>query len=289
MTKDNSIRLMLSTFMLLIGVLFSSLSFAQAEESPLPANLAQGDSVTVKAMESESGSSRSMSVGNGGGIPAFTMTTNADGSEDYSVTLQILALMTMLGFLPAMVILMTSFTRIVVVMSILRQAMGLQQTPSNQVIIGIALFLTFFIMSPVLNEINDQAVQPYLNEQVTAREAFDAAQAPMKAFMLKQTRIKDLETFVTMSGEEVTNPEDVSMAVLIPAFITSELKTAFQIGFMLFLPFLIIDLVVASVLMAMGMMMLSPMIVSLPFKLMLFVLVDGWNLILSTLAGSFAL
>ncbi|GLR03544.1 flagellar biosynthetic protein FliP [Vibrio hyugaensis] len=275
--------------MLLIGVLFSSLSFAQAEESPLPANLAQGDSVTVKAMESESGSSRSMSVGNGGGIPAFTMTTNADGSEDYSVTLQILALMTMLGFLPAMVILMTSFTRIVVVMSILRQAMGLQQTPSNQVIIGIALFLTFFIMSPVLNEINDQAVQPYLNEQVTAREAFDAAQAPMKAFMLKQTRIKDLETFVTMSGEEVTNPEDVSMAVLIPAFITSELKTAFQIGFMLFLPFLIIDLVVASVLMAMGMMMLSPMIVSLPFKLMLFVLVDGWNLILSTLAGSFAL
>ncbi|YCO04511.1 flagellar type III secretion system pore protein FliP [Vibrio sp. VNB-15] len=289
MTKDNSIRLMLSIFMLLIGVLFSSLSFAQAEESPLPANLAQGDSVTVKAMESESGSSRSMSVGNGGGIPAFTMTTNADGSEDYSVTLQILALMTMLGFLPAMVILMTSFTRIVVVMSILRQAMGLQQTPSNQVIIGIALFLTFFIMSPVLNEINDQAVQPYLNEQVTAREAFDAAQAPMKAFMLKQTRIKDLETFVNMSGEEVTNPEDVSMAVLIPAFITSELKTAFQIGFMLFLPFLIIDLVVASVLMAMGMMMLSPMIVSLPFKLMLFVLVDGWNLILSTLAGSFAL
>lgn len=275
--------------MLLIGVLFSSLSFAQAEESSLPANLAQGDSVTVKAMESESGSSRSMSVGNGGGIPAFTMTTNADGSEDYSVTLQILALMTMLGFLPAMVILMTSFTRIVVVMSILRQAMGLQQTPSNQVIIGIALFLTFFIMSPVLNEINDQAVQPYLNEQVTAREAFDAAQAPMKAFMLKQTRIKDLETFVNMSGEEVTNPEDVSMAVLIPAFITSELKTAFQIGFMLFLPFLIIDLVVASVLMAMGMMMLSPMIVSLPFKLMLFVLVDGWNLILSTLAGSFAL
>ncbi|MDW1853885.1 flagellar type III secretion system pore protein FliP, partial [Vibrio sp. Vb0888] len=130
---------------------------------------------------------------------------------------------------------------------------------------------------------------PYLNEQVTAREAFDAAQVPMKAFMLKQTRIKDLETFVNMSGEQVTNPEDVSMAVLIPAFITSELKTAFQIGFMLFLPFLIIDLVVASVLMAMGMMMLSPMIVSLPFKLMLFVLVDGWNLILSTLAGSFAL
>ncbi|MFH4556480.1 flagellar type III secretion system pore protein FliP [Vibrio diabolicus] len=289
MTKGNPIRLLLSTLLLFVGVLFSSFSFAEAEESALPDNLADGSSVTVQAMQSDPGASRAMSVSGGGGIPAFTMTTNPDGSEDYSVTLQILALMTMLGFLPAMVILMTSFTRIVVVMSILRQAMGLQQTPSNQVIIGIALFLTFFVMSPVLNEINDKAVQPYLNEQVTAREAFDAAQAPMKAFMLKQTRIKDLETFVTMSGEQVENPEDVSMAVLIPAFITSELKTAFQIGFMLFLPFLIIDLVVASVLMAMGMMMLSPMIVSLPFKLMLFVLVDGWNLILSTLAGSFAL
>jgi flagellar biosynthetic protein FliP len=217
------------------------------------------------------------------------MTTNSDGSEDYSINLQILALMTMLGFLPAMVILMTSFTRIVVVMSILRQAMGLQQTPSNQVIIGIAIFLTFFIMSPVLSKINDDAIQPYINEQITARQAFDLAQTPMKDFMLKQTRVKDLETFVNISGSTATAPEDVSMAVLIPAFITSELKTAFQIGFMLFLPFLIIDLVVASVLMAMGMMMLSPMIVSLPFKLMLFVLVDGWNLILSTLAGSFAL
>ncbi|EPN8461276.1 flagellar type III secretion system pore protein FliP [Vibrio cidicii] len=269
--------------------LLSPFALAQAEETSLPDNLAAGSSVTLSEMKNGSAQSRSMSVGQGGGIPAFTMTTNPDGSEDYSVTLQILALMTMLGFLPAMVILMTSFTRIVVVMSILRQAMGLQQTPSNQVIIGIALFLTFFIMSPVINEVNEQAVQPYLNEQLTARQAFDIAQGPIKAFMLKQTRVKDLETFVNMSGEQVANPEDVSMAVLIPAFITSELKTAFQIGFMLFLPFLIIDLVVASVLMAMGMMMLSPMIVSLPFKLMLFVLVDGWNLILTTLAGSFAL
>ncbi|KHA58780.1 flagellar biosynthesis protein flip [Vibrio variabilis] len=274
--------------------LFSVSSFAQEEiDTPIPANAAASESVTVSAMTQEQGAARTLSTGSftggGGGVPAFTMTTNADGSEDYSVNLQILALMTMLGFLPAMVILMTSFTRIVVVMSILRQAMGLQQTPSNQVIIGIAIFLTFFIMSPVLNKINDVAVQPYINEQITAREAFDLAQAPMKDFMLKQTRVKDLETFVNISGSTATAPEDVSMAVLIPAFITSELKTAFQIGFMLFLPFLIIDLVVASVLMAMGMMMLSPMIVSLPFKLMLFVLVDGWNLILSTLAGSFAL
>ncbi|GEM74341.1 flagellar type III secretion system pore protein FliP [Vibrio sagamiensis] len=287
MTKDNLSRVALSVWILLAGMLFSAWSLAQPDVGSLPTDLASGSNVTLQNMQSDTGSSRAMSVNNG--IPAFTMTTNPDGSEDYSVTLQILALMTMLGFLPAMVILMTSFTRIVVVMSILRQAMGLQQTPSNQVIIGIALFLTFFVMSPVLNEINDKAVQPYLNEQVTAREAFDAAQVPIKAFMLKQTRVKDLETFVSMSDEEVAAPEDVSMAVLIPAFITSELKTAFQIGFMLFLPFLIIDLVVASVLMAMGMMMLSPMIVSLPFKLMLFVLVDGWNLILSTLAGSFAL
>ncbi|MGD8233892.1 flagellar type III secretion system pore protein FliP [Vibrio sp. TRT 1302] len=291
MIKTTNLATIVLTFVL---TLFSGLALAQQEiDTPVPANIAPSDSVTVTAMEKEQGASKTISTGSftggGGGIPAFTMTTNADGSEDYSINLQILALMTMLGFLPAMVILMTSFTRIVVVMSILRQAMGLQQTPSNQVIIGIAIFLTFFIMSPVLSKINDDAIQPYINEQITARQAFDLAQTPMKDFMLKQTRVKDLETFVNISGSTATAPEDVSMAVLIPAFITSELKTAFQIGFMLFLPFLIIDLVVASVLMAMGMMMLSPMIVSLPFKLMLFVLVDGWNLILSTLAGSFAL
>lgn len=282
--------------MMLLSLLiwaFSSPLYAQQElATTITPTAAGAQGVTVSAMEREQAGSRSLALSSrsgGGGIPAFTMTTNADGGEDYSINLQILALMTMLGFLPAMVILMTSFTRIVVVMSILRQAMGLQQTPSNQVIIGIAIFLTFFIMSPVLNQINEQAVQPYLNEQISARQAFDLAQDPMKSFMLKQTRLKDLETFVNIAGSNAQNPEDVSMAILIPAFITSELKTAFQIGFMLFLPFLIIDLVVASVLMAMGMMMLSPMIVSLPFKLMLFVLVDGWNLILSTLAGSFAL
>ncbi|CDT86341.1 flagellar biosynthesis protein FliP [Vibrio coralliirubri] len=289
-----TVKVWLVQLILLCSIVFSVSVFAQAEDGTvIPANTAGSESVTISTMEQNQAKSTTMTTGsltgNGGGIPAFTMTTNANGGEDYSINLQILALMTMLGFLPAMVILMTSFTRIVVVMSILRQAMGLQQTPSNQVIIGIAIFLTFFIMSPVINQVNEQAVQPYLNEQISARQAFDVAQEPIKSFMLKQTRIKDLETFVEISGAEVTNPEDVSMAVLIPAFITSELKTAFQIGFMLFLPFLIIDLVVASVLMAMGMMMLSPMIVSLPFKLMLFVLVDGWNLILSTLAGSFAL
>ena len=261
-------------------------SYAQQEQDS-----AGGPTMSMSTSTTQSANgAKSIAITNkNGGIPALTVTTNPDGSEDYSINLQILALMTMLGFLPAMVILMTSFTRIVVVMSILRQAMGLQQTPSNQVIIGIALFLTFFIMAPVFNQINDRAIQPYLNEQINARQAFAQAEQPMKSFMLKQTRIKDLETFVHIAGAKVDQPEDVSMAILIPAFITSELKTAFQIGFMLFLPFLIIDLVVASVLMAMGMMMLSPMIVSLPFKLMLFVLVDGWNLILSTLAGSFVM
>lgn len=221
-------------------------------------------------------------------ISAVTVKTNPDGSQEYSVTLQILAIMTALTFIPAMVIMMTSFTRVIVVLAILRQAIGLQQSPSNQVLIGIALFLSFFIMSPVLNEINDKALQPYLNEEVTSLEAVDRAKAPVKAFMLAQTRLTDLETFIDISGEEnIAEPSDVPMSILIPSFITSELKTAFQIGFMIFIPFLIIDLVVASVLMAMGMMMLSPMIVSLPFKLMLFVLVDGWSMTMSTLAGSF--
>ncbi|MDD9174575.1 flagellar type III secretion system pore protein FliP [Aliivibrio sp. S2TY2] len=288
MLKTNLIAATLAVFSLLF--MASSAWAVDDLASAIPATAASAEGMTVTSMEKDSGASKTIAKGSssGGGVPAFTMTTNANGGEDYSVNLQILGLMTMLGFLPAMVILMTSFTRIVVVMSILRQAMGLQQTPSNQVIIGIAMFLTFFIMAPVFDKVNNTAIQPYINEEITAREAFDVAQVPMKEFMLAQTRVKDLETFVNMSGVEAQNPEDVPITVIIPAFITSELKTAFQIGFMLFLPFLIIDLVVASVLMAMGMMMLSPMIVSLPFKLMLFVLVDGWNLILSTLAGSFS-
>lgn len=225
------------------------------------------------------------------GLKAVTVTTNPDGSQDYSMTLQALFIMTGLSLIPAFVIMMTSFTRIVVVMSILRQALGLQQAPSNQIIIGVSLFLSMFIMRPVFDQINETALQPYLEESMGAREAFDAAQLPLRAFMLSQTRIKDLETFVQIGGyeDQVQDTDDVPMTVLIPAFVTSELKTAFQIGFMLFIPFLILDLVVASVLMAMGMMMLSPMIVSLPFKLMLFVLVDGWNLIFGTLANSFGM
>jgi len=224
------------------------------------------------------------------GMSALKLTTNPDGSQEYSITLQILIFMTALSFIPAAVIMMTSFTRIIVVMAILRQAMGLQQSPSNQVIVGLTLFMTLFIMTPVYNEINARAIQPYLQDQLTSVEAIDKAKVPLRAFMLEQTRIKDLDTLANMAGiEEVDQPTDLPMTVIIPAFVISELKTAFQIGFMLFIPFLIIDLVVASILMAMGMMMLSPMIVSLPFKLMLFVLVDGWNLVIGTIANSYGM
>ena len=223
-------------------------------------------------------------------MSALKLTTNPDGSQEYSVTLQILIFMTALSFIPAAVIMMTSFTRIIVVMAILRQAFGLQQTPSNQVIIGLTLFMTIFIMTPVYNQIDDVAIQPYLAEQLTSMQAIGEAKVPLRTFMLEQTRLKDLNTLAEMAGiEQVNEPADLPMTVIIPAFIISELKTAFQIGFMLFIPFLIIDLVVASILMAMGMMMLSPMIVSLPFKLMLFVLVDGWNLVIGTIATSYGL
>ena len=227
---------------------------------------------------------------NAEGIDALTITTNADGTQDYSVTLQVLAIMTAMSFIPAAIIMMTSFTRIIVVLAILRQAIGLQQTPSNQVLLGMSLFLSIFIMAPIYEQINERAIEPYLSEQVTSLEALDLAKEPMKAFMLSQVRLKDLETFAKIAGyDQLDSPEATPMVVLIPAFVTSELQTAFIIGFMFFIPFLIVDLVVASVLMAMGMMMLSPMFVSLPFKIMLFVLVDGWSLVMGTLAKSFGL
>ncbi|WP_196158503.1 flagellar type III secretion system pore protein FliP [Reinekea sp. G2M2-21] len=223
------------------------------------------------------------------GIPALEITTNESGGTQYSVTIQILAIMTALTFIPAILMMMTSFTRIVVVFAILRQAIGLQQTPSNQMLIGLALFLTFFIMSPVLNEVNANALQPYINEEILPLEAVDRAIEPMKKFMMAQTREADLALFIRLADAEgdFAEPDDVPLNVLMPAFVTSELKTAFQIGFLLFIPFLIIDLVVASILMAMGMMMLSPIIISLPFKIMLFVLVDGWAMVMGSVASSF--
>lgn len=222
-------------------------------------------------------------------ISAFTVKTNPDGTQDYSLSLQVVILMTLLSFLPSILVMMTSFTRIVIVLAILRQAIGLQTSPSNQVLIGIAFFMTIFVMTPVFDDMYTQAIEPYMNDKVQARDAFEIAQKPLHKFMLDQTRMTDLNAFSEFANIKIDKLENVPMRVVIPAFIVSELKTAFQIGFMLFLPFLIIDLVVASILMAMGMMMLSPMIVSLPFKLMLFVLVDGWSLIMGTLMSSFGL
>jgi len=221
-------------------------------------------------------------------VPAFSVSSGENGEQVWSFNVQVLALMTVLTLLPAFVLLMTSFARIAIVLAILRTALGTQQTPSNQILIGLALFLTLFIMHPVLATVYESAILPWINEEIEMATAAQAASQPLSRFMLDQTRATDLELFVSISGlEQVESAESVPFHVLVPAFITSELKTAFQIGFLLFIPFLIIDLVVASVLMSMGMMMLSPLIISLPFKLMLFVMVDGWSLVLGTLAGSF--
>lgn len=224
------------------------------------------------------------------GLPALTVTTNPNGSQEYTVTLQILAIMTALTFLPALLMMMTSFTRIIIVFSILRQALGLQQSPSNQILIGLALFLTLFIMQPVFNKVNQDALQPYINQQIGAQEALAKTAAPFHAFMIEQTRESDISLFMGIAKHPpIATPEETPFSILVPAFIISELKTAFQIGFIIFIPFLVIDLVVASVLMAMGMMMLSPLIISLPFKIMLFVLVDGWAMIVGTLAASYGI
>ncbi len=222
------------------------------------------------------------------GFEAITVTPGQNGEQTYSISLQLLALMTALTLLPAALMMMTSFTRIVIVLAILRQAVGLVQAPSSQTLIGLSLFLTFFVMSPVFNKINSVALQPYLDDKISFNKALLSASVPLRGFMLNQTRESDLKMFSEISGNDnVKNIDEIPFTVVVPAFITSELKTAFQIGFLLFLPFLIIDLVTASVLMSMGMMMLSPMIISLPFKIMLFVLVDGWNLVVGTLASSF--
>jgi flagellar biosynthetic protein FliP len=222
------------------------------------------------------------------GIPAVVV-QGEPGAQSYSLTLQLLILMTAVTMLPSIVLMMTAFTRIVIVLAILRQAIGAGQAPPNQVLIGLALFLTLFVMAPVIGTINTESVQPYMAGTIETTEALTRAAGPLKQFMLSQTRESDIATFVRISGGEGFNtPEDVPLSILVPAFATSELKTAFQIGFLLFIPFVIIDLVVASVLMSMGMMMLSPVLISLPFKIMLFVLVDGWSLVMGTLAASFS-
>lgn len=214
----------------------------------------------------------------------------ATGPEQTANTLQLLALLTVLSLAPAILIMVTSFTRIIIVLSFVRNAIATQQTPPTQVLIGLALFLTFFIMSPIATEINETALQPYLNEEIGQAEAIDKAMEPLREFMFRQTREKDLGLFIEASGTQLpedTQLEDIPTTSLIPAFVISELKTAFQMGFVLFIPFIVLDMVVASALMSMGMMMLPPAMISLPFKLLLFVMVDGWNVLVESILVSF--
>ena len=221
------------------------------------------------------------------GIPMLNV-SNAKGGQQYSLTLQLLALMTTLTLLPSMLVMMTSFVRIIIVLSLLRQALGTGQTPPNMVLVGLALFLTLFIMSPVFDNIYQNALLPYMNGSMPFEKALALAEAPVRNFMTLQTREDDITMFMQIAQKkEVTSAAEVPFTTLMPAFITSELKSAFTIGFMIYIPFVVIDLIVASVLMSMGMMMLSPMIISMPFKLMLFVLVDGWSLMMGSLASSF--
>ncbi|TNF59509.1 MAG: flagellar biosynthetic protein FliP [Burkholderiales bacterium] len=217
------------------------------------------------------------------------MVGQGSGGTTYSVPIQTLLFFTALSFLPALLLLMTGFTRIVIVLSLIRQALGTQTAPPNQVIIGLSLFLTFFVMGPTLDRVYEDAYRPYTTNEIGFEEALQKAQVPVREFMLRQTRQSDFELFANLARlpADVT-AEEAPFRVLVPAFVTSELKTAFQIGFMIFIPFLVIDMVVASVLMSLGMMMLSPVLVALPFKLMLFVLADGWNLLIGSLAASFA-
>lgn len=222
------------------------------------------------------------------GLPAVTVTPAAGGGSTYSLNVQVLILMTVLSLLPAALLMMTSFTRIVIVLGLLRQALGTSQTPSNQILIGLSLFLTYFVMAPVFDKVYADAAQPYLDGKMEFQPALAAAAKPVRSFMLAQTRESSLMTFAKISGHaQYKSADDIPFSVLAASFVTSELTTAFQIGFLLFIPFVVIDLVVSTVLMSLGMMMLSPMIISLPFKLMLFVMVDGWALVMGTLASSF--
>ena len=221
-------------------------------------------------------------------LPSITATPTAGGGTQFSVPIQTLLFFTALSFIPALVLLMTAFTRIVIVLSLLRQALGTQASPPNQVIIGLSLFLTFFVMSPTIDKIYNEAYQPYTKNQIDFSQAAEKASQPLKEFMLRQTRESDLALFVKLAKTDAPKSKaDLPLRIIVPAFVASELKTAFQIAFMIFIPFIVIDMVVASVLMSLGMMMLSPVMISLPFKLMLFVLVDGWNLLIASLVASF--
>jgi flagellar biosynthetic protein FliP len=267
-----------------IGLLLLALFF-------LPAANALGQvTQNSQSAPSPAASSGVLAPAPAGPSDPLRLSINLEGAEkpaQMSVAVQIVLLMTLLSVAPSLVLLMTSFTRIVIVLGFVRTALGVPSAPSNQIIIGLSLFLTFFIMGPTFDRVNREALQPYLAGQLQSADALDRATTPLRDFMLKQTRTRDLEYFLELGGYGPTAVKDLPMRVVIPAFVISELQTAFQMGFLLFLPFLIIDFLVSSVLMALGMMMMPPNVVSLPFKLLLFVLVDGWHLIVKSLVQSF--
>ena len=222
--------------------------------------------------------------------PSLTLSLGGGGEQgNVSTAIQLVVLMTVLTLAPSIVMLMTSFTRIVIVLGFVRTALGVQNAPSNQIIIGLALFLTVFIMAPIGARINSDAIQPYMAKQITAAQAYDKASQPLKQFMLRQTRPSEIDFFLGLSGAGPTKVQDLPLATVVPAFVVSELRTAFQMGFLIFIPFLIIDFIVSSALMSMGMMMLPPTMIAMPFKLLLFVLVDGWHLVVRSLVESFGL
>ena len=282
-----NVQLMKLVLILLAFVALLSLAMPSFAQSA-PAAPATTTAAPAAAAKPGIGDAVDRALGQLGG-PGAAAATNGAGKAPLSLSLQVLIIMGLLTILPGILLMMTSFTRIIIVLSILRQALGLQQTPPNQVLIGLSLFLSLFVMAPTINQMNTQAIQPYSAGQIGGTEMIQRAGQPLHAFMIKQTRMKDLKMFADMAHSgPYKSSVDVPYTVLLPAFVTSELKTAFQIGFLIFLPFIVIDLVVATVLMSLGMMMMSPTIISMPFKLLLFVLVDGWAMMMGSLASSFA-
>ncbi|MGN6270026.1 MAG: flagellar type III secretion system pore protein FliP [Sphingomonas sp.] len=274
--SSRAAKIVLVLLTILLCVVIAAPSFAQTVPAPAPVAAPAAPGV---------GDALDRALGD---LSHTSAANQASGNAPMALSLQILIIMGLLTVLPGILLMMTSFTRIIIVLSILRQALGLQQTPPNQVLIGLSLFLSFFVMSPVISKINTAAIQPYSAGQIGATQMIKTAGAPLHDFMIKQTRKKDVTMFAEMAHQgPFQNAADVPYSILLPSFVTSELKTAFQIGFLIFLPFIVIDLVVATVLMSLGMMMLSPTVISLPFKLLLFVLVDGWALTMGSLANSF--
>jgi flagellar biosynthetic protein FliP len=287
--RPKTVQLMKLALILLAFVALLSVAMPSfAQSAPAAPAATTASSAPAAAAKPGIGDAVDRALGQLGG-PGAAAATNGAGKAPLSLSLQVLIIMGLLTILPGILLMMTSFTRIIIVLSILRQALGLQQTPPNQVLIGLSLFLSLFVMAPTINQMNAQAIQPYSAGQIGGTEMIQRAGQPLHAFMIKQTRMKDLKMFADMAHSgPYKSSVDVPYTVLLPAFVTSELKTAFQIGFLIFLPFIVIDLVVATVLMSLGMMMMSPTIISMPFKLLLFVLVDGWAMMMGSLASSFA-